>query len=178
MSAYLVDPGTIDLLLTAAPDRTVDRALRDAYPHATDLPSDPGEARSMLGRYLWCMNARSVAYRYPSDDLESLPGTHPDEWLSGMAYHPMPAYEYRRTRIGAHGHGSLSGMSAGDARRVIGAAHCFRYQSCELPEWDDTAAARFVSAVIDHAAHALSDGWEYTRQEDGAAPVSVLSMVG
>jgi hypothetical protein len=177
MSAYVVDPFTIHLLLTAAPDRLVMSTIRDVYPEYYDT-EDTRAARSALGRYLWGINIRSVLYRYPSDTVDTMPGSHPDGYASGALYHPLPEYEYRRTRIGHHGTGSVGGMSKADAARVLGAAYCYRYQSWELPEWDGTPAARFVSGVIDHAAHALSVDWEYTESDDMGGPVSIMSLVG
>ena len=177
MSAFVVDRFTIHLLLTAAPDRVVVDTLRDVYPGQTVDESDMDALRSVLGRYLWSMNVRSVLYRYPSDTVDTVPGERPAcEW--GMIYSPLPEYEYRRTRIGHHGTGSVGGMSKADAARVLGAAYCYRYQSCELPEWNGTPAARFVSGVIDHAAHALSVDWEYTESDDMGGPVSIMSLVG
>ena len=179
MSAYVVDRRTIDLILTAASDQDVERGLREAYPWqagetiATD--DDRREARSMLGRYLWCMNVRSVQYRYPSDAVADLPGPGDMTYRSGMQYAPMPEYEYRPTRIART---LASGMnpSKSEALRVIGAIHCYRYQSCELPEYGESAAERFVTRVECRMGTIVGEGWEYTEEEERTAPVSVLSL--
>lgn len=168
MSAYVVDPRTVDLMLSVARDLDVMQALRGAYPFQDFAPLDSedarDEARSMLGRYLLCMNVRSVQYCYRGEAVESLPG-HVFDFLLGMQYHPMPDYTFRRVRVDTRDHG-LS-ISAGAARRVLGAATCFDYQSCELPEWHGSPAWGFVVAVIRQCASALADGWEFT-EEDAA----------
>ena len=164
MSAYIVDPRTIDLLLTAASDQAVTEALRDAYPRGSWETEDPIENKSTLGRYLWSMNVRSVQYRYPSDQLDTLPGYAPSEWMSGTQYHPMPAYEYTVTRIGRYSGHSVTEMPAAHAARVVAAAHCYEYQSCELPEYQNSPAQRFVRDLV--WTTASSDGWEYTTEED------------
>ena len=160
MSAYVVDPGTIDVMLSAASDHAITGLLHDVYPHRTFSDVDLSEQRSIAGRYLWCMNVRSVLYRYPSDTVDTIPGYSPD-YLAGMVYQPMPAYDFAPVRLDRAEHGAV--LAERSARVVLGAIHCYRYQSCELPEWDGTPADRFTLTLAYDVSSALSEGWEYVR---------------
>lgn len=163
MSAYVVSAATIDLILSVAEDRDVVAALRRAYPHKEfgqiESSTDGDEARGMLGRYLLSVNTRAVMYRYPNEPLEAMPGAAQYEsWREGMEYHPMPEYAFTRMRVPSDGPGWR--MTDDAARRVLGAVHCFDYQSCELPEYECTSAAWLMRRVAREAAGVVAAGWE------------------
>lgn len=46
-------------------------------------------------------------------------------------------------------HGSLSVVE------IIKALHCYRYQSCEFKEWEESGACKLVDALLEHASHSL-----------------------
>jgi len=160
MSAYVVHPDTISLIIDAANTYELMDTYRDIYPHVTPPDSDR-ELREAVGRYLASLNVRSVAYRYPSDKLDTLPGYRYEEYLSGMLYSPMPAYKYVPTPYAF----AVKSESVDICRRVLGALACFEYQACELPEWQGTPAFRFCQGLRRHLASVVAEGWEYDRNE-------------
>lgn len=165
MSAYIVHPATVQLLVAAADDRMVARMLRDAY----DTTAEHEDPRGAAVRYLACMNVRSVQYRYGGESVETLPGYGYSSWLPGMVYQPCPDVDAGRVSVHRFTDGT---MSDDVARRVLGALHCYAYQSCELPEWQLTPARAFVSALESRLAGQLAVGWEY----DGAVSVTADAL--
>lgn len=163
MSAYVVHPATVQLVVRAATDQEVLDLLRDAYPFVT---FERDEARGAACRYLACMNVRSVQYRYGGESVDTLPGFRHGEWVEGAAYYPMPDIDEGKIAL----RGELDGSLNLDlARRVLGALHCFEYQSCELPEWSGSPAWRFVREVEHRVAGYVATGWEY----DGERSVAI-----
>ncbi|GGN37949.1 hypothetical protein FHR83_005397 [Actinoplanes campanulatus] len=82
------------------------------------------------GRMLWKENLTSVAYRYPRDrDGGSRPGPHGfrDRDVDTYRYRPYPG------RI--------------DPEVIEAAAASLRHQSCEHPDWQHSAAARWVNRL-------------------------------
>lgn len=179
MSAYITHPATVDLILSAAPDAVVDRLILDLFGRTT-LTAD-NEGRSAVGRYLISVNVRSVQYLYANQTLKDLPGyQYRDLERSVGAYifcPTSPGYEYRpvtwATRVLGGGRGYGDGPDHNDeARRLLGAIGCYRYQSCEHPEWTGSPAHKFLDELIGRLASHLSVGWEYVGVNDMAEAVS------
>ncbi len=159
MSAYIVDEGHIDALVTAAMELTDPgwqmRWIELAPPEPTDyergqvsgstaVASFEARVRRMVpenashvGRMLLFENMRSVAHRY-------------DEALE------LPDYDYQRL-----------------ARRltpveVLLAISGYEYQACEHPGWEGSEAHAFCAALTKEAIRKLpgcgeADTWEVTR---------------
>lgn len=170
MSAYVVSPDTVRLLIAVTDRYGLAATLRDIYPDrhiSIDDSVTEDEARGMLMRYVLSVNVRAVMYRYPNDTLDTLPGWG-YTYLDGMQYHPMPDANYEPVPFRVYdGHGSEVRKTL--APKIIGAAQCLNYQCCELPEWESTPAYRWLTRVIWRAAGALSDGWEIGNIRDVAA---------
>jgi hypothetical protein len=115
MSAFIVSKGHIDYMVTTA---ELDDSLIDNL--AEQGVVGPDEIGAMFLRE----NIASVSYRYPGEDLESLPGpiqiTRPEE------------YRFKRS------------PSRGPVDLIVAlkAIHCYVYQSCEHPGWDASLAKR------------------------------------
>lgn len=153
MSAFVVDPRTIDYLIQYAQQHrgygqsgvgiTVPRSLAKA-----DLPAwldyQPGDrfyAQSVsaneLGQVLLTENVRSVRARYedcPSDDL---PGPIDRRRIWSYRFQPIlaplkPAW-------------------------VVKACDCLDYQSCETSDWQETLAYAIVQAIRESAIGDLTD---------------------
>lgn len=161
MSCYVVSVDTVRLLVGACDRYELDRVLADAYPHDDRWrDGSDDDKRGMVLRYVLSVNARAVLYRYPTDTVDTMPGSVGDVgWQWDTQYRPMPAVEYVplpfRTSTGPG-----QEMSEHVARRVLGAAHCLAYQCCELPEWESTPAYRWLNRLHWRAGSALSEGWE------------------
>ena len=87
------------------------------------------ESADYVGRMLLWECVRSVAYRYPDDSLDGLPGP------CGFTPEETEDYTYR-----CH------------ARRlepveVLKAIDCYEYQSCEHPDWKDSTAAKLCDQL-------------------------------
>lgn len=142
MSAFIVGPDHIDLLVTAAIDWDVrvtvpDESAPFGY-RALDLT--PTE----LGRLLLRENLASVDYRYQGRLEES-------------EFKAPEVYEFRRVP-----HGALH------PAWVLKALHCLEYQSCEHDGWESSTAFRVVRALEAAAARRVpgyedGPGWEFTR---------------
>lgn len=156
MSANICGPEIVDLILSAAKDRQVESALREAYHGDPDM-SDLDAARSILGRYLICMNVRSVQYRYRGESLDTLPG-YMFEFQDGTNYYPLPVYEFTRKRVNMTDHGHS--ISLASACEVLSAIADYEYQSCELPEWQVTPAYGFMVSVMASCAFSAAREWE------------------
>lgn len=138
MSAYILDPRTIDYLVQWAIQRrglTVyldDVAVATQYEHA--ISGNRLNLRELtpdeLGAILLAENVRSVRARYPNDAPDSLPG--PCDQKRVWAYrfqpvaHQLPAW-------------------------VIKACDCLRYQSCEADDYEETLAYKVMQAIRESA---------------------------
>lgn len=157
MSAYVVSPDTVRLLVSVTDRFGLDTAMRDAYPHKDTSGLSDDELRGMLMRYVLSVNTRAVLYRYPTDTPDSVTGWS-YEYRMDTDYRPLPVVDYEPVPFRVH---DVSGnMSQSVARHVLGAAQCLSYQCCELPEWESTPAYRWLNRVVWRAASNLSEGWE------------------
>jgi hypothetical protein len=110
-----------------------------------------------IGRTLWQENLRSVNQLYPVRRGRSRPA--PFRFRDGHVH----TYTYVRPR------GPL------DRDALLQQAHCYRCQSCEHPQWDNSDAARWTQELIDRLTAAghqwQSDdipwGWQWAT---GTAP--------
>lgn len=84
---------------------------------------------------------------------------------------PTPAYRHR-----------IPGAALSHVA-LIKAVHCYRYQSCEHPEWEQSEAAAIVEALEQHLVHRLP-GYEdapWGLTDEHVRPsnaVSIMSMIG
>ncbi len=120
MSAFLVHPGHIDYLVSAAIAANIPYGGVRYGGDRVEL----GNADD-AGRMLWRENLASVAYRY-GDDRDSLPGPVP--------FPDVETYTFRQFR-------TLSPVQA------FMATACYEYQSCEHPGWEASDALAFCSQL-------------------------------
>lgn len=84
---------------------------------------------------------------------------------------PTPAYNYR-----------IPGATLSVAT-LIKAAHCYRYQSCEHPEWETSEARAIIEALESHLVHRVP-GYEeapWGLDDEHVRPsnaVSIMTMIG
>jgi hypothetical protein len=156
MSAYIVDPRTIDYLVAWAqrhrshhltpsarvPDGTQGMARADV-PECLQGIAGPGErfylvqvSPNDLGAILLAENVRSVRYRYPNDGPDDLPGPCDQGRVWGYQFRPI--------------------TNTLDARWVIKACDCLDYQSCETTDWEDTLAHAILTAIREDAIASLT----------------------
>ena len=158
MSAYVVSPDTVRLLV-AVTDRHYLRLMAgELYPGQVSADSTDDDLRGMVMRYVLSVNARAVAYRYPNDNLDTLPG-YGYEYRTDTQWQPLPVVDYVPVPFlvwDDHG----ASIRASVAARVLGAAGCLAYQCCELPEWESTPAYRWLTRVMWRASSVLAEGWE------------------
>lgn len=158
MSAYVVDKETIDALVTAAVIGSRGQGpaqghLRLRWPGIEinrEQAAIPGDWRAEfdrsavlwaefgreatptladeIGHMLWFENVSSVAYRYPDDALDDLPGPAPSP--------SPPDYTWRRTQLQP-------------AVAILKAIGCYEYQSREHPGWPKSESYRFCLALRD-----------------------------
>jgi hypothetical protein len=117
MSAWVVRSHHIDLLVSAALDHEI---CLDFYKLGSLETVTEANAQA-LGLMLWAENIRSVVYRY------NLSGTKEEETYRL----DLASYRFRR----------YAGLRAS---AVASALACYDYQSCECPDYRETAAASFV----------------------------------
>jgi hypothetical protein len=133
MSAYVVDPAHIDVLLSVAINGPRGRGVRhpgDGWrpPYVNELLDDrsgplTAEDADEAGRALLAECIESVSHRYPDDSLDELPGPR-----------PMPrADQYEWTDFG----GLLTPIE------TCLAIDGYEYQSCEHPGWPTSGAFWF-----------------------------------
>lgn len=176
MSAFICHPATPDTLAGVASPALIARTVARIYPGGVAVDdANLNDARRVVARYLASLNVRAVAYRYPSDTVNELPGHAYGDWAQGSKYHPMPsesAHPFRVTRLAAEvantarSHGDLTPSQVAACRRVLGLAVTYVYQACELPEWDGSAAREFVDGVRLEVAARLAEGWEFDGAQD------------
>jgi hypothetical protein len=102
-----------------------------------------------LGFILWAENVASVHYRYPGEDVDTLPGTYAADGRHEVSH----GYTFSRL-------GKLP--TAVEAFSLIA---CLDYQSCEHPEWIDSEAYRILDqlkeALIRHLPGYSAAPWEW-----------------
>lgn len=93
---------------------------------------DGGLGADSAGRMLWAENLRSLMYRYPNDGDGERPG--PIDFRDS----DVDTYTWTPRADGL------------DPKRLAEVIGCYRYQSCEHPEWESSQAyaitARFENA--------------------------------
>lgn len=180
MSAYIVDPRTIDYLVQWG-GRTRDHSqirveipdgmiadVRAAFPHAESMGRlCLGQlTRDGLGSILMRENIRSVRYRYGDDGHRIYWGE--DHGMDAVPPDDLPGptdqsrvWNYRFRMI----HQEL------DPAWVVSCADCLEYQSCETPDYRDTLAYAVLQGIRESAVRALTADapWGVTDADLGAA---------
>lgn len=159
MSAFVVDPVHIDLILSTAINGPRDRGrsygfgwhgpyVAELLPGASGGPVDR-EVADLAGRALLRECIASVSYRYPDDRPDELPGI-----VSGF---DPDHYEWTDF-------GSL--ISAIECCKAI---DCYEYQSCEHPGWSGSGARAFCERLRDALVGVMAGyeaaPWEWTLAE-------------
>lgn len=160
MSAYIVDPRTVDYIVAWAERQKreqnrvhLDDAARDSVPAElqdgivarSDWAGNPfhqwdlAEATpTQTGQLLMLANVRSVQYRYPDTAADDLPGPCDQALVWSYKYRPVPATKLR-------------------AEWVVKSCDCLRYQSCEIPGYEQTAARKVLDAIRESAIYHLTE---------------------
>lgn len=150
MSAFLVNPTHLSICVDALIES---RVIENGAPECFELSPE------MLFGFLYRENVKSIDYRYPRypDMIWWTPEGHPGLYRSG---------QYRS------GVANLLDLHAGDLASVL---RCYRYQTCEHPEYADSLISNWIDeAIIHFEAEALalrlpeSDVWEITNEEAAA----------
>lgn len=163
MSAYLVNEDTLDLLASIVSwqaDRWDLYIEEGILPPRGDLPYDgPGwqnytrKHASEIKRELLLENIASIEARYPQDRGSSSRDIAPFS----------PIY--------------LDGQQA-SYLDVLGAARCYRYQSCESDTWEKSYAHAIIEGIISYCIQELSAGkWEYDRPADSPRVISLMDLL-
>ena len=142
MSAYVVDPETIHLMLYAGMRSRLDHVRWQQF-HGDDgiqrreLHED---SASTVGDMLLRECIRSVSHRYPQDTLDTLPGPSDVDLAA--------AYEYPR---------AFYPQVPDDMLPIVAlkSIDCYEYQSCETEDWEQSEAYRFCTALRRHLIHEL-----------------------
>lgn len=146
MSAYIVDPRTIDYLVQWASGRR--QQDLNAWMTLEQCPPDLirafdghrlrlGEVtEDELGQLLLRENVRSVTTRYPNDSADDLPGPINQKRVWRYSYKPVP-------------HAMMQ------PAWVVKSCDCLDYQSCETDDWRETAAYLVLQAIRESAVNAL-----------------------
>ena len=151
MSAYVVDPRTIDYLVAWAQRRRCGGSVR--VPEGVELSPDiavytqegmTGRAwfklndmpADVLGRILMAENVRSVRYRYPDTAPDDMPGPIDQSGVWSYRYRPV----------------SLDSLKPA---WVVRSSDCLSYQSCESDDWEDTLAHAVLDAIREDAIDAM-----------------------
>ncbi|HEX3735217.1 MAG TPA: hypothetical protein VHU86_08685 [Solirubrobacterales bacterium] len=152
MSAFVVDPTHIDVMLSVALHGPSD-AAGSRHEWFTPYLESTGArlssvACSPLGAALLAECIASVSYRYPDDTFERLPGPVPV---------PRPE-QYEFTDFG-------SCMTIAEACKAI---DCYEYQSCEHPDWKESVACGFCGQLrqilTTRLPGAFEAPWEWTSE--------------
>ena len=104
----------------------------DVLVAAVDTHGEWNLSRTALGRLLWNENLESLKYRYPNDSDGTRPG--PNNFRDD----DVNTYKYR-----------TPGAELTTPVVALKLAHSYDYQSCEHPEWTNSAARRIVRSLID-----------------------------
>lgn len=174
MSAYLVTSSTIATIVGAwAADRqgaSLIRpehwrgTLRDSYrvgvptlsPHVT---ADWQVMADELARE----NARSVTHRYGEDTAPISVGV-PLRYVRSVTHRTI--------------HGDADPANLPAVLAVLGAIRCYRYQSCEHPEWERSAACYYTEQIEAALIGSLARGyWEITADPDCDGPQNVRRIL-
>ena len=155
MSAFIVDPGHIDYLVTACRMYQIQPAGEATATEAAASCTHPSPwsgaaitdvymmSDTELGRELLKENLNSVAFRYGLD-------LTPDELAA------PESYEYHRPRL------------AVTPVQTLKAAQRLEYQSCEHPGWADSLACNILAHLTSEATQRLpgmdSALWAISRQ--------------
>jgi hypothetical protein len=157
MSAFVVSPVHIDVMLSTAIHGPRDAAHRPGMPwtppYMDELLEDEGgplriDGADRAGAALLAECIASVVHRYPDPDPLGLPGPIPT---------PDPEH-YQWTDFGR-------ALSAAEAHKAI---DCYEYQSCEHPGWNGSGARAFCerlrSALIGAMSGYAEAPWEWTAE--------------
>lgn len=145
MSAYIVNKDHILYLVEAAmsPRLNPCHGHFSWFFHSTQsLYAGDYEGAAKAANMLWHENIKSVAYRYPNDKPEELPGPVGETF-------EIESHDF-----------SWTGFSI-DPVQVLASCDCYEYQSCEHPEWETSQARVFLNALRKHAWRSLP-GYEDT----------------
>lgn len=159
MSAFVVDPVHIDLVLSVAVNGPADHGgsygLAWHGPYVDELleGSASGPVRADVadpaGRALLDECVASVSHRYPGDVADRLPGVIP-------GFDPG---RYEWTDFGRP-------MSAIECCKAVA---CYEYQSCEHPGWSRSGARAFCErlrrSLVGEIAGYEEAPWEWTLEE-------------
>jgi hypothetical protein len=145
VSAYIVDHDHIDALLSYA----IAVQVRYVVPETDSCVEVETHNATEIGRILLDENERSVRSRYPSCDVDELPGTTGQDSAS---------YKFRRWRM------------PGDALVILKACEGFDYQACETKDYEKSLAAVIIRAIRGFAIRRLpgysdAPGWHMHRPE-------------
>lgn len=170
MSAYVVHPRTIDLIISAAQRFNrgysfyFDKSARDqmtpdndgyVYDHVS-----PHTNAQELGQMLWNENHHSVNVRYRLTDA-------------------VPAYTFKPVDLDY----ASAGMSP--AILVLQSIRCLRYQSCEAGDYETTNARKLLdwveSACINDLTNTANAPWgwtpDWTEERRAEAKTKIASIM-
>lgn len=172
MSAYIVDPRTVDYLVAWAhrhrQDHTSPRTGRvwddwedvpEEYRHAVEANGRYGYrlnlvqlSRDDLGRLLMRANIESVAHRYGQTGPDDLPGPRDQTRVWNYEFRPIQT-ELRPAW-------------------AISCCDCLRYQSCETPDYRESLAYAVTEAIREDAIQTVTEGapWGVTGPISGPSP--------
>lgn len=165
MSAYIVDPRTIDYLVAWAHrhrhDHGATQTRRGLWRTLAEVPeqfqtavhgSEPTDPHSQgyglrlqcvtsndLGALLLRENARSVGYRYDNLSADDLPGPCDQSRVWRYRFRPVDASLLRPDW-------------------VLMQCRCVEYQSCEAPDWQQTPAHAVLEAIRADAIDVITEG--------------------
>jgi hypothetical protein len=123
MSAFIVDKADVDLLVTAASAYAIRWSNGYSFGEAT------APTRTTVGRMLWETNLAAVAHRYPSNTSGERPGP------INLTDDDIHAYTW-----------TCRGPT--DPRTVEKVAGRYDYQACELPDYEQSEAVRFLTELV------------------------------
>ena len=139
MSAYVVEREHISYLVAAAESRKIGCPYGGHFSwyHKNKGRTELNGNSVEVGQMLWDECVKSVSYRYPDDDITSLPGPIGEDFifkkkdLNRLFFHNF------------------------DPVQVLKSCSCYAYQSCEHPQWEESEAFSFIEALKDYAVSAL-----------------------
>lgn len=167
MSAYIVDPRTIDYLVTWAINK------REIYAYVSDEfgPTEYDHVRTgqrfdlrqltpnQLGQILLDENVRSVQARYPDDRTDNLPSPCDQSRIFAYRFQPV-------------GHQL--------APWVISSCDCLHYQSCETSDYEQTLGHAVMRAIRESAIKNLTIDapWGVTDSDIAEHKAKVIAKMG
>lgn len=144
MSAYVVSPDTIDLIASAAERlNTTIHGLERCVRRDADYASLIGRTcADKIGAILHAENVHSVNYRYNETNGS--------------------VYRFRHVDLDS----LCGGRDLTWEKIVLGSIRCLRYQSCEAPDYAQSAGARILEAIEADVVRRLTSEapWGWTRQ--------------